>query len=113
MEEQTLLQDLMELATHVRQERLFTQYELNNLQTLNEQVISVSNRLAQEAWITTQQRINLNKLVLSNPDCSPADCCELAHHLDDAHFVEAHECIGYEVRVRTASLRECAICLCG
>lgn len=38
MEEQTLLQDLMELATHMRQERLFTQYEINNLQTLNEQV---------------------------------------------------------------------------
>jgi len=38
MEDQTLLQDLMELATHMRQERLFTQYELNNLQTLNEQV---------------------------------------------------------------------------
>jgi len=38
MEEQTLLHDLMELATHMRQERLFTQYEFNNLQTLNEQV---------------------------------------------------------------------------
>lgn len=38
MEEQTLMQDLMELASHMRQERLFTQYELNNLQTLNEQV---------------------------------------------------------------------------
>jgi len=38
MEDQTLLQDLMELASHMRQERLFTQYELNNLQTLNEQV---------------------------------------------------------------------------
>jgi len=38
MDDQTLLQDLMELATHMRQERLFTQYELNNLQTLNEQV---------------------------------------------------------------------------
>ncbi|VVC30572.1 Hypothetical protein CINCED_3A019626 [Cinara cedri] len=96
MEEQNLLQDLMELATHMRQERLFTQYELNNLQTLNEQVISVSNRLAQEAWITTQQRINLNKLVISNPDCTPANCCEIAHHLDDAHFVEAHESIGYD-----------------
>ncbi|XP_022162230.1 GTPase-activating protein and VPS9 domain-containing protein 1 [Myzus persicae] len=96
MEDQTLLQDLMELATHMRQERLFTQYELNNLQTLNEQVISVSNRLAQEAWITTQQRINLNKLVLSNPDCTPADCCETSQHLDDAHFVEVHESIGYD-----------------
>lgn len=41
MEEQTLLQDLMELAIHMRQERLFTQYELDNLQTLNEQVSSV------------------------------------------------------------------------
>lgn len=61
------------------------------------QVISVSNRLAQEAWITTQQRINLNKLVLSNPDCTPADCCETAQHLDDAHFVEVHESIGYDV----------------
>lgn len=40
MEDQTLLQDLMELATHMRQERLFTQYELNNLQTLNEQVLN-------------------------------------------------------------------------
>lgn len=38
MEDQTLLHDLMELATHMRQERLFTQYELNNMQTLNEQV---------------------------------------------------------------------------
>jgi len=60
-------------------------------------VTSVSNRLAQEAWITTQQRINLNKLVLSNPDCTPADCCEIAQHLDDAHFVEVHESIGYDV----------------
>lgn len=41
MEEQTLLHDLMELATHMRQERLFTQYELNNLQTLNEQVCKI------------------------------------------------------------------------
>lgn len=40
MEDQTLLQDLMELATHMRQERLFTQYEINNLQTLNEQVLN-------------------------------------------------------------------------
>lgn len=62
-----------------------------------QQVISVSNRLAQEAWIATQQRINLNKLVVSNPDCTPADCCEIAHHLDDANFIEAHESIGYEV----------------
>lgn len=38
MEEQTLMQDLIELASHMRQERLFTQYELKNLQTLNEQV---------------------------------------------------------------------------
>lgn len=53
--------------------------------------------MAQEAWITTQQRINLNKLVISNPDCTPADCCEIAHNLDDAHFIEAHESIGYEV----------------
>lgn len=57
----------------------------------------MSNRLAQEAWITTQQRINLNKLIVSNPDCTPADCCEIAHQLDDAHFVEAHESIGYDV----------------
>jgi len=41
MEEQTLLHDLMELAIHMRQERLFTQYELNNLQTLNEQVCKI------------------------------------------------------------------------
>lgn len=63
---------------------------------LIQQVISVSNRLAQEAWVTTQQRINLNKLIMSNPDCTPADCCEIAHQLDDAHFVEAHESIGYD-----------------
>lgn len=50
MEEQTLLQDLMELATHMRQERLFTQYELNNLQTLNEQVFK---RLKTITGVTT------------------------------------------------------------
>ncbi|XP_050420096.1 GTPase-activating protein and VPS9 domain-containing protein 1 isoform X2 [Adelges cooleyi] len=96
MEEQTLMRDLMELAMRLRQERLFTQYELNNLQTLNEQVTSVSHRLAQEAWITSQQRINLNRLVVSNPDCTPADCCELAHRLDEAQFIESHEALGYE-----------------
>ncbi|XP_050544818.1 GTPase-activating protein and VPS9 domain-containing protein 1 [Daktulosphaira vitifoliae] len=96
MEELTLMQDLMDLSMRMRQERLFTQYELNNLQTLNEQVTSISNRLAQEAWITTQQRINLNRLVLSNPDCTPADCCEIAHRLDEAQFIEAHEALGYE-----------------
>lgn len=73
MEEQTLLQDLMELATHMRQERLFTQYELNNLQTLNEQVLK--HRIVAGILKTIIRLIVL--LLLLNVVYSYLTCCSI------------------------------------
>ncbi|KAG5321351.1 GAPD1 protein, partial [Pseudoatta argentina] len=92
----TLQWDMMELARHLRQERLFVNSEQQNLQTLNERVLYVSSQLAQQAWITAQQRVNLNRLIVARPDCSPASCCLRANALENSHFIDAYKYLRYQ-----------------
>ncbi|KAF6211715.1 hypothetical protein GE061_012229 [Apolygus lucorum] len=61
---------------------------------LNEKVVHSSSRLAQLAWITSHQRLNLNRLVVSR--VSPANCCKRARSLDATKFVDAHSILGYQ-----------------
>ncbi|XP_011497747.1 PREDICTED: GTPase-activating protein and VPS9 domain-containing protein 1 isoform X3 [Ceratosolen solmsi marchali] len=97
----TLQWDMIELAGHLRQERLFVNSEQQNLQTLNEKVLCLSANLAQQAWITAQQRVNLNRLIVSRPDCTPASCCQRANILENSRFIDAFKqlhhqpCIAY------------------
>ncbi|KAL1132013.1 hypothetical protein AAG570_011623 [Ranatra chinensis] len=96
MENGSLLWDLIELAGHLRQERLFVLSEQTHLQELNEKVVTASSELAQVAWVTAQQRVNLNRLILSCPDATPATCCRRARALESTHFVDAHKILGYQ-----------------
>ncbi|XP_014468928.1 PREDICTED: receptor-mediated endocytosis protein 6 homolog isoform X1 [Dinoponera quadriceps] len=92
----TLQWDMMELARHLRQERLFVNSEQQNLQTLNERVLCVSSQLAQQAWVTAQQRVNLNRLIVARPDCTPASCCLRANALENSHFIDASKYLRYQ-----------------
>ncbi|XP_076233243.1 GTPase activating protein and VPS9 domains 1 isoform X2 [Calliopsis andreniformis] len=92
----TLQSDMIELASHLRQERLFIGSEQQNLQILNEKVLYASSNLAQQAWITAQQRVNLNRLIMSRPDCTPASCCQKANALENSHFVDAYKYLRYQ-----------------
>ncbi|XP_019699609.1 receptor-mediated endocytosis protein 6 homolog isoform X3 [Harpegnathos saltator] len=92
----TLQWDMMELARHLRQERLFVNSEQQNLQTLNERVLCVSSQLAQQAWVTAQQRVNLNRLIVARPDCTPASCCLRANALENSHFIDAYKYLRYQ-----------------
>lgn len=87
--------DLADLAGHLRRERLFVNSEQQNLQSLNEKVIQVSNSLAQLAWITSHQRLNLNKLVLARVDCLPALICQRNYTLENVLFIDANKVLGY------------------
>ncbi|XP_031844110.1 GTPase activating protein and VPS9 domains 1 isoform X2 [Nomia melanderi] len=88
--------DMIELASHLRQERLFVSSEQQNLQILNEKVLYASSNLAQQAWITAQQRVNLNRLIMSRPDCTPASCCQKANTLENSHFIDAYKYLRYQ-----------------
>ncbi|XP_048505942.1 GTPase-activating protein and VPS9 domain-containing protein 1 isoform X2 [Athalia rosae] len=86
----TLQWDMIELAGHLRQERLFVSAEQQTLQNLNQKVLYVSSDLAQQAWVTAQQRVNLNRLIVSRPNCTPASCCQRANTLESSQFVDAY-----------------------
>ncbi|BES99566.1 GTPase activator activity [Nesidiocoris tenuis] len=85
--------DIPELAAHLRRERLFINSEQAFIQDLNEKVTHSSSRLAQLAWITSHQRLNLNRLVVSR--MSPSACCKKAKVLEATKFVDAQSVMGY------------------
>lgn len=45
----------------------------------------------QLAWICSQHRQNLNRLIISRPDAGPTECCLRANILEHTQFVEAHK----------------------
>lgn len=48
----------------------------------------------QLAWICSQQRQNLNMLIVAHPDTAPSACCQRANMLENTHFIEAHKATG-------------------
>lgn len=87
--------DLRELAHLLRQERLFVNAEQENAEQLNVQVASLTNALAQQAWIAAQQRRNLQLLVLARQDCLPALQIQRGYSSDHLKFVDAGPVVGY------------------
>jgi len=61
-------QDLLELSRHLKQERLFINAEREALQELNEEIANNAERLGHIAWISRQQRLTLEQLILASPD---------------------------------------------
>lgn len=66
--------DIHTLAHHLKQERLYVASEKQLIQRLNNDVLKTAEKLYQAAWIAKQQRINLDRLILTRSDLwsSPA-----------------------------------------
>lgn len=57
--------DIHTLAHHLKQERLYVASEKQLIQRLNSDVLKTAERLYRAAWIAKQQRINLDRLILT------------------------------------------------
>jgi len=60
--------DIHTLAHHLKQERLYVASEKLLIQRLNSDVLKTAERLYRTAWIAKQQRINLDRLILTRSD---------------------------------------------
>ncbi|XP_035591815.1 GTPase-activating protein and VPS9 domain-containing protein 1-like isoform X5 [Oncorhynchus keta] len=88
--------DIHTLAHHLKQERLYVASEKQLIQRLNGDVLKTAERLYRAAWITKQQRINLDRLILTSADASPAECCQHAKVLEDTQFLDGYKTLGFQ-----------------
>jgi hypothetical protein len=65
--------DIHTLAHHLKQERLYVASEKQLIQRLNGDVLKTAERLYRAAWITKQQRINLDRLILTRSAWGPPE----------------------------------------
>ena len=87
--------DLVELSRQLKQERLFVSSEREQLQNLNEELSTSAQRLYHLAWITRQQRQNLDQLLRADKEATPQVCCERANDLDAVNFVDGYRHLSY------------------
>ncbi|XP_071390003.1 GTPase-activating protein and VPS9 domain-containing protein 1 isoform X4 [Centroberyx affinis] len=88
--------DIHTLAHHLKQERLYVASEKQLIQRLNGDVLKTAERLYRAAWIAKQQRINLDRLILTSAEASPAECCQHAKVLEDTQFVDGYKTLGFQ-----------------
>ncbi|XP_061673615.1 GTPase-activating protein and VPS9 domain-containing protein 1 isoform X1 [Syngnathoides biaculeatus] len=91
--------DIHTLAHHLKQERLYVASEKQLIQRLNSDVLKTAERLYRAAWIAKQQRINLDRLILTSVEASPAECCQHAKMLEDTQFVDGYKTLGFHETV--------------
>uniref|UniRef100_A0A3Q2Z0Z9 GTPase-activating protein and VPS9 domain-containing protein 1 n=1 Tax=Hippocampus comes TaxID=109280 RepID=A0A3Q2Z0Z9_HIPCM len=87
--------DIHTLAHHLKQERLYVASEKQLIQRLNSDVLKTAERLYRAAWIAKQQRINLDRLIITSVEASPAECCQHAKTLEDTQFVDGYKTLGF------------------
>uniref|UniRef100_A0ACB8F0B8 GTPase-activating protein and VPS9 domain-containing protein 1 n=1 Tax=Sphaerodactylus townsendi TaxID=933632 RepID=A0ACB8F0B8_9SAUR len=88
--------DIHALAHHLKQERLYVNSEKQLIQRLNAEVLKTAERLYRTAWISKQQRINLDRLIITSAEASPAECCQHAKILEDTQFVDGYKQLGHQ-----------------
>ncbi|XP_042564246.1 GTPase-activating protein and VPS9 domain-containing protein 1 isoform X3 [Clupea harengus] len=88
--------DILTLAHHLKQERLYVASEKQLIQRLNHDVLKTAEKLYRAAWIAKQQRINLDRLILTSAEASPAECCQHARVLEDTQFVDGYKTLGFQ-----------------
>ncbi|XP_063050724.1 GTPase-activating protein and VPS9 domain-containing protein 1 [Engraulis encrasicolus] len=88
--------DILTLAHHLKQERLYVASEKQLIQRLNNDVLKTAERLYRAAWIAKQQRINLDRLIFTSVEASPAECCQHARVLEDTQFVDGYKTLGFQ-----------------
>lgn len=99
--------ELLDLANHLRQERLYVQHEKVQLQELSAKVRTASEKLSHTAWIAHQQRENLDGLIFSSRglDTSPSNCCMRANILEKTIFQDAYKHLGHQEILYSEFLR--------
>ncbi|KYO29984.1 GTPase-activating protein and VPS9 domain-containing protein 1 isoform A [Alligator mississippiensis] len=88
--------DIHTLAHHLKQERLYVNSEKQLIQRLNADVLKTAEKLYRTAWISKQQRINLDRLIITSAEASPAECCQHAKILEDTQFVDGYKQLGFQ-----------------
>uniref|UniRef100_A0A670KLR4 GTPase-activating protein and VPS9 domain-containing protein 1 n=1 Tax=Podarcis muralis TaxID=64176 RepID=A0A670KLR4_PODMU len=88
--------DIHTLAHHLKQERLYVNSEKQLIQRLNAEVLKTAEKLYRTAWISKQQRINLDRLIITSAEASPAECCQHAKVLEDTLFVDGYKQLGFQ-----------------
>ncbi|XP_071947896.1 GTPase-activating protein and VPS9 domain-containing protein 1-like isoform X2 [Antedon mediterranea] len=88
--------DLLDLARHLKQERLYVTSEKYLLQKLHEEVTQLADKLYRVSWISRHQRQTLNSLILANADSPPAACCQRANALEEVFFVDGYKTLGFQ-----------------
>nr|XP_023964752.1 GTPase-activating protein and VPS9 domain-containing protein 1 [Chrysemys picta bellii] len=88
--------DIHTLAHHLKQERLYVNSEKQLIQRLNADVLKTAEKLYHTAWISKQQRINLDRLIITSAEASPAECCQHAKVLEDTQFVDGYKQLGFQ-----------------
>ncbi|XP_069842831.1 GTPase-activating protein and VPS9 domain-containing protein 1 isoform X6 [Dendropsophus ebraccatus] len=88
--------DIHTLARHLKQERLYVNSEKQLIQRLNADVLKTAEKLYRTSWISKQQRINLDRLILTSAEASPAECCQHAKVLEDTQFVDGYKQLGFQ-----------------
>ncbi|XP_069465522.1 GTPase-activating protein and VPS9 domain-containing protein 1 isoform X6 [Ambystoma mexicanum] len=88
--------DIHSLAHHLKQERLYVNSEKQLIQRLNTDVLKTAEKLYHTSWISKQQRINLDRLILTSAEASPAECCQHAKILEDTQFVDGYKQLGFQ-----------------
>ena len=64
------------------------------------QVMQAVEELYHLSWITRQQQINLEGLILSRTESTPAGCCRRDTQLQAAQFIDSYKQLGPIVRDR-------------
>ncbi|XP_075761802.1 GTPase-activating protein and VPS9 domain-containing protein 1 isoform X2 [Pelodiscus sinensis] len=88
--------DIHTLAHHLKQERLYVNSEKQLIQRLNADVLKTAEKLYRTAWISKQQRINLDRLIITSAEASPAECCQHAKVLEDTQFIDGYKQLGFQ-----------------
>ena len=87
--------ELLELSRHLKQERLFINSEREQLQCLNEEVAKSAESLYHVSWISRQQKLTLDRLILADREVTPTVCCQRSNSLEASTFVDAYKCLSY------------------
>ncbi|XP_072016055.1 GTPase-activating protein and VPS9 domain-containing protein 1-like isoform X2 [Amphiura filiformis] len=86
--------ELVQLAKHLKQERLFVQSEKLLLMQIHEDVTQTADKLFRLSWVTRQQRQTLNSLCLASADAPPNVCCYRANALESVDFIDSYGTLG-------------------
>ncbi|CAG2114135.1 unnamed protein product [Medioppia subpectinata] len=85
--------DLLELSQLLRKEYTFVSNERNNLQKLNEKVVTASSRVFNTCYISREQRSHSERLI-SHGSADLLNCCNAFNRLECLHFVDAYKKLG-------------------